>query len=60
MTKVMGPVFVGIDVSARTLVVALERDHQPGRQRREFLNTAVGHEGLIQWLRVGNGGASLH
>jgi len=31
MTKVMGPVFVGIDVSARTLVVALERDHQPGR-----------------------------
>ena len=50
MTKVMGAVFVGIDVSARTLVVALERDHQPGRQRREFLNTAVGHEGLIQWL----------
>ena len=50
MTKVIGPVFVGIDVSARTLVVALERDHQPGRQRREFLNTAVGHEGLIQWL----------
>ena len=50
MTKVMGPVFVGIDVSARTLVVALERAHQPGRQRREFLNTAVGHEGLIQWL----------
>ena len=36
MTKVMGPVFVGIDVSAR--------------QRREFLNPAVGHEGLIQWL----------
>ena len=50
MTKVMGPVFVGIDVSARTLVVAHERHHQPGRQRREFLNTAVGHEGLIQWL----------
>jgi transposase len=50
MTKVMGPVFVGIDVSARTLVVALEREHQPGRQRREFLNTAVGHQGLIQWL----------
>jgi transposase len=50
MTKVMGPVFVGIDVSARTLVVALKLDHQPGRQRREFLNTAVGHEGLIQWL----------
>ena len=50
MTKVMDAVSVGIDVSAGTLVVALERDHQPGRQRREFLNTAVGHEGLIQWL----------
>ena len=50
MTKVMGPVFVGIDLSACTLVVALERDHQPGRQRREFPNTAAGHKVLIQWL----------
>ena len=50
MTKVMGPVFVGIDVSACTLVVALERDHQPGRQRREFPNTMAGHQALIQWL----------
>ena len=50
MTKVMGAVFVGIDVSACTLVVALERDHQPGRQRREFPNTAAGHQVLIQWL----------
>jgi transposase len=50
MTKVMGPVFVGIDVSACTLVVALERDHQPGRQRREFPNTPAGHQVLIQWL----------
>ena len=50
MTKVMGAVCVGIDVSACTLVVALERDHQPGRQRREFPNTAAGHQVLIQWL----------
>ena len=50
MTKVMGPVFVGIDVSARTLVVALARAHHPGRQPRAVLNTAVGHQGLIQWL----------
>jgi transposase len=50
MLKVMGLVFVGIDVSARTLVVALERDHQPGRQRREFPNTTAGHKVLIQWL----------
>ena len=34
MTKVMDAVSVGIDVSACMLVVALERDHQPGRQRR--------------------------
>ena len=50
MTKVMGAVFVGIDVSACMLVVALESDHQPGRQRREFPNTAAGHQVLIQWL----------
>jgi transposase len=50
MTKVIDTVFVGIDVSACTLVVALERDHQPGRQRREFPNTAAGHKVLIQWL----------
>jgi len=54
MSKVMGFVFVGIDVSARTLVVALERDHQPGCQRREFPNTAVGHKSLVQWLRQPN------
>ena len=30
MLKVMGLVFVGIDVSACTLVVALESDHQAG------------------------------
>jgi len=50
MTKVMDAVSVGIDVSACTLVVALERDHQPGRQRREFPNTAAGHQVLVQWL----------
>ena len=50
MTKVMDAVCVGIDVSACTLVVALERDHQPGRQRREFPNTAAGHQVLVQWL----------
>ena len=50
MLKVMGLVFVGIDVSACTLVVALEPDHQAGRQRREFPNTTAGHKVLIQWL----------
>jgi len=49
MSKVLSPVFVGIDVSACTLVVALELDHQPGRQQREFPNTPAGHQVLIQW-----------
>ncbi len=51
MPTVMDQVFVGIDVSARTLMVALERDHQPGRKRREFPNTAAGHKSVVQWLR---------
>src|SRR5262249_34996257 len=50
MIKVLGPVFVGIDVSACTLGVALERDPQPDRQRREFPNSAAGHKVLVQWL----------
>ena len=48
MTKVMGPVFVGIDVSARTLVVARERAHHPGRPPRGLHNTAVGPAGGVK------------
>ena len=59
MTKVMGAVFVGIDVSACTLVVALERDHQPGRQRREF-PTRQRAQVLIQWLSKSATAVSLH
>jgi len=51
MPKGIGLVFVGIDVSANRLVVAIECDQQPGRKRREFPNTAAGHKSLVRWLR---------
>ena len=60
MTKVMDAVSVGIDVSAGTLVVALERDPagpptagipQHGRRAPGIVSMAE---------QVGNGGASLH
>jgi len=41
--------FCGIDVSAKTLAVAVEQ--QDGRfQQREFANSAAGHKQLIAWL----------
>jgi transposase len=51
MSQQIDFVFAGIDVSAKMLVVALQRDHQSGRQRRQFPNTIAGHKSLIQWLR---------
>lgn len=42
-------VFCGIDVSAATLAVAVQREE--GRlERRQFTNTAGGHKALIAWL----------
>jgi transposase len=40
----------GIDVSAKSLTVAIQRVHQPVEQR-SFPNTSVGHRALIVWLR---------
>ncbi|MDE1154405.1 MAG: IS110 family transposase [Acidobacteriaceae bacterium] len=40
----------GIDVSAKSLTVAIQQMHQPVEQRC-FLNTSVGHKALIAWLR---------
>jgi transposase len=40
----------GIDVSAKSLTVAIQRMHQPVEQR-SFPNTSVGHKALIVWLR---------
>src|SRR5258708_36753112 len=40
----------GIDVSAKSLTVAIQRMHQPVEQR-SVPNTSVGHKALIVWLR---------
>lgn len=45
-------VFCGIDVSARTLAAALQKQDQP-LQQREFSNSAAGHRQLIAWLLKG-------
>jgi hypothetical protein len=45
--NVIGLVFVGIDVSANKLVVAIERE-QLGRKRREFPNRQPGHKSLVR------------
>ena len=42
-------VFCGIDVSAATLIVAVQTQDQPGEQRA-FANTSAGHQALIAWL----------
>ena len=41
----------GIDVSAATLAVAVQREGSDGFERREFANAAAGHRQLILWLR---------
>ncbi len=46
-------VFCGIDVSARSLAVAVFMPDQP-IQQREFLNSASGHKALLGWLRKYN------
>lgn len=43
-------VFCGIDVSARTLAVAVQRESCRRWEQREWPNSAVGHERLIVWL----------
>lgn len=42
--------YCGIDVSAKSLTVAIQRVHQPVEQRN-FPNTSVGHKALIVWLQ---------
>ena len=42
--------YCGIDVSAKSLTVAIQHVDQPVEQR-SFPNTLVGHKALIVWLR---------
>ena len=48
--KIQETPYCGIDVSAKSLTVAIQRMHQPVEQR-SFPNTSVGHKALIVWLR---------
>lgn len=43
-------VFCGIDVSAATLAVAVQRVDRNGFEQREFANSSAGHRQLIEWL----------
>ena len=47
--------YAGIDVSAATLAVALQRENQEGFEQRQFANSAPGHKQLIGWLLKGGG-----
>jgi transposase len=54
-TKVPNPAqamaFCGIDVSAKTLAVAVQQQEDQPVEQREFVNLAIGHKALIAWLR---------
>lgn len=43
-------VFAGVDVSAKTLAVALQQEGKEGFQQREFANSKSGRRQLIAWL----------
>jgi len=42
--------FCGIDVSAKTLAVAVQPEQAEGFQERQFANSATGHRQMIAWL----------
>jgi hypothetical protein len=51
-------IYCGIDVSAKSLTVAIQRVHQPVEQR-SFPNAFVGHKALIVWLRKAKSTVSI-
>lgn len=53
-----GMLFCGVDVSAATVVVAVEQEHQRFEERI-FDNHAGGHKALIRWLRKDNAPARV-
>jgi len=53
MIKLTNPtqmLFCGIDVSAKTLAVAVQQQEDQPYQEREFANTPSGHKALLAWL----------
>jgi transposase len=51
--------FCGIDVSAKTLAVAVQREDQEGFQQKQFANSSAGHKQLIGWLLKHGGRARV-
>ncbi|MBB5064041.1 transposase [Granulicella mallensis] len=43
--------YCGIDVSAKSLTVAIQRVGQPVEQE-SFANNPIGHKALIVWLQI--------
>jgi transposase len=52
-------VFAGVDVSAKTLAVAVQREGREGFEQREFGNSKVGRKQLIGWLLKCGAGARV-
>jgi transposase len=48
--QIQETMYCGIDVSAKSLTVAIQRLHQPVEQKT-FPNNPNGHRALIVWLR---------
>src|SRR5260370_40642663 len=48
--QIQETLYCGIDVSAKSLTVAIQRVAQPVEQR-SFANNPIGHRALIVWLR---------
>lgn len=48
--QIQETLYCGIDVSAKSLTVAIQRVAQPVEQRN-FANNPIGHKALIVWLR---------
>jgi transposase len=48
--QVQETMYCGIDVSAKSLTVAIQQVQRPVEQR-SFPNTSVGHKALLVWLR---------
>jgi transposase len=51
--SILATVYAGIDVSAATLAVAVQREYREGYEQRQFTNSAAGHKQLISWLLKG-------
>jgi hypothetical protein len=56
--EVKAMLYGGIDVSAATLAVAVQREGSVGCEQREFANSEPGHRLLVGWLHAAEGSRS--